>query len=235
MQRLLLIAVCLTAMATAQAQKIPLYNEVYDEHTEKLVSKEWRSAEGHLRQESPRADGTWNVAIYRADSLKFYTVAEKTKTVAELPMSQLHTSMFGVENAGSSKEFLRREVVEGYDCAVYKITKYTTRTGGQTESTYHTEWYYEPLDLVIRYVESFNAMNLVHRNIRRGAQPAHLFEIPKDYKWFDTNAALNQMNSQMDILKSIGQGKAPAGSSPEKQQQVQDALKQIQDAFGGKK
>ncbi|MDR1222600.1 MAG: DUF4412 domain-containing protein [Tannerella sp.] len=210
MKRILLLAVCLVAMATAQAQaqKIPLYSEVFDEHTNKLSSREWRSAEGHLRQETPRNDGTFKVTVYRADSLKFYEIVERTKIVAELPLSKQLTPGQMVEvvkDAGSTRELTGRETIEGYDCAVYRITKHRTLANGQSESSYHTEWYYEPLDLVICYVESLNVMNLITRNIVQGAQPAHLFEIPRDYKWFDTSAAMEQMRDQFDAMKNAAE------------------------------
>ncbi len=236
MKRIILLAVCLAVGAiTAQAQKIPLYSEVFDERTDKLSSKEWRSAEGHLRQEIPQADGTTSVTIYRADSLKFYTLAERTKTVAEIPFSQLKTpgqALGVVKDASSARELTGREVVEGYDCAVYKVTKSTTNASGQTTSTYHTEWYYEPLDLVIRYVESLNALNRITRNVVQGPQSAHLFTIPRDYKWMDAGAAMNEAKGTLDALQQLMGGKAPAGSSPEQQQNVQDALKKMQEAFG---
>lgn len=232
MKRLLLIAVCLASVvATAQVQKIPYYAEVYNEKTDKLAYKEWRSAEGHLRQEQPRNDGTSLITIYRADSLKFYTIAEKTKTVAELPFSKLTPGeMLGVvKDAGSTREFLRRETVEGYDCAVYKIIKHRALANGQSEESYHTEWYYEPLDLVIRYVESLNAMNNITRNIRQGAQPAHLFELPTDYKNFDMGAAIQQMRGQVDGAKK----------TQEQPQSIQQQQERFMEAFkkmgGGKK
>lgn len=205
MKRILFLAACLIATAiTAQAQKIPLYSEVFDEHTQKLESREWRSAEGHLRRESP--DGS--VTIYRADSAKIYTIDEKAKTVRELPFSTFSTLGQGtglVRDASSTRELTGRETVEGYDCAVYRVTKSSTLASGATESTWHTEWYHEPLDLVIRYVESLNAVNHIKRNIRQGAQPAILFAIPRDYKRADTGAAMQQMGSQMDALKNATQ------------------------------
>ncbi len=233
MKKIMLLAVCLAVGAvTAAAQKIPLYSEKFDERTDKLIAKEWRSAEGHLRQEQPRADGTSLITIYRADSMKFYTLAENTKTVAEMPLSQQQTpgEMAGlVRDASSARELTGRETVEGYDCAIYRVNKYRTLANGQREDSYHTEWYYEPLDLVIRHVESFNAMNLIQRNIVQGPQPASLFVIPSDYKWFDAGSAMEQMRGQIEALKSVTQGKAPAGATDQQQRQVEQNRQDMQD------
>jgi hypothetical protein len=224
---MLLLAACLAIGAvTAQAQKIPLYSETFDERTDNLVAKEWRSAEGHLRQEQPKDDGSTLVTIYRADSMKFYTLSANTKIVAELPLSQRQTpgEMVGlVTDASSTKELTGRQTIEGYDCAGYRVKKYRTLASGETEESYHTEWYYEPLDLVIRYVESFNAINNITRNIRQGPQPANLFVIPADYKRFDTASAMEQMRGQIEAMKNLTQGK-PVGGTAEQQQQQQDAM-----------
>ncbi len=79
MQRILFLAVCLAAMATAQAQQfVPMYSEVYNEKTGALESKEWQSAEGHSRLEYP--DGS--VTIFRLDSMAMYWLDPAKKTAS---------------------------------------------------------------------------------------------------------------------------------------------------------
>jgi hypothetical protein len=97
------------------------------------------------------------------------------------------------------------------------------------------EWIYEPYKLAIRQVNG-GALYTICRNIKPGQQPAHLFVIPRDYKWVDTSAAKSEIEKTTEMLKLL-QG-AKSGNSTgntEQQQKMQDAMKKVQDALGGKK
>lgn len=192
MKQILLIAACLTAIITVQAQNFkivtaPHYAEAYEEETGKLVSKEWVSAE-NFRQELPKDDGKTTIVIYRADSAKVYILDTEKKTRMSFSVSEASQGkLWGIESMevegrSQTKKLLGRETIEGYDCAHYSVTRETTTKNGQKESVTTDEWIYEPTQIVIRSSDLNRGSGyLIRRNIAIGAQPTHLFEIPRDY------------------------------------------------------
>jgi hypothetical protein len=88
MKRLIVLAVSLATMATAQAQVSPRYGEVYEKETGNLRSKEWISAEGNFRIESPRDDGGVNVTIFRFDTKTAYRLDMAKKTYISFSLEQ---------------------------------------------------------------------------------------------------------------------------------------------------
>lgn len=239
--RAAIVVLCLAAIAAgAQAQKVSCYSEVYNERTGELKSKEWNSADGYGRQEHP--DGT--IAILRADSMKMYYLNPANKTARALPYSQVNTNdMLGRKLAASSdykREFVRHETVEGYECAVYTVTRTKTLTTGDTEASVNIEWVYEPLGMWIRLQDDTYgaiATRRIRRNIVQGSQPAHLFEIPRDYKVITIPAGglmemmtgMKQTEQQKD--KSLDKDDLldmVTGGNKEAAEKMQEVLKQIE-------
>lgn len=183
MKRILLIAVCLAAMAiTVQAQPNPHYADMYE--SGKQIGKQWFS-DGNARLERLKDDGTSTIMIYRADSAKIYTIIPERKVYMILPMAQATNmnALIGAkveEGRNITRELVGMEEVDGKMCAHYSITATTILVNGMTETVTYSQWWWEPLNTFIREKYGFSpAWEL--RNIVQRVQPAHLFEIPKDY------------------------------------------------------
>ena len=247
MQRILFLAVCLAAMATAQAQQfVPMYSEVYNEKTGALESKEWQSAAGHSRLEYP--DGS--VTIFRLDSMAMYWLDPAKKTARAMPFSTLAdpNKMVGrvvQTNHSEKREVVERGVdVEGYLCDHITVTIVNTAPDGSQSGGVEHMWEHEPLKTWIRYGSGqfLHGETSIRRNIRPGAQSASLFEIPRDYAVSripnlmqlmtgkpQTDAQKQQTAGPEVLLEMLGgQGGNNAGDA-EKQQKLQELLKQ----FGG--
>jgi hypothetical protein len=158
---------------------------MYDVSSNKLIGRQWMSG-SHARLERIRDDGTSTVIIYRADSAVIYTLNAEKKVYMPLPMSQATdmNQLIGVkveEGNNVTREFIGMEDVEGKQCAHYKVTIVTTLANGTQSVGGHHEWIYAPLNTFIRWQPLGYGSAWVLRNIAIGAQPAHLFEIPKDY------------------------------------------------------
>ena len=244
---MILLAACLAiGAATATAQNVAMYSEVYNEKTGALESKEWQSTAGHYRQET--ADG--GVHIFRRDSMQMYILNTADKTARAMPLSQMSNAnaLAGrIVQTGRSEE--RRLVeagvdVEGYSCDYYVITVTTAKPDGTETTNVTHEWINEPLKTWIRigYGQFLHGETSVRRNIRPGAQSASLFEIPRDYTVSripnlmqlmtgkpQTDAQKQQTAGPEVLLEMLGgQGGNNAGDA-EKQQKLQELLKQ----FGG--
>jgi hypothetical protein len=229
---------------TATAQVVPYYGEVYYEKTNKLASKMWVSANGNYRQEVTDNTGTF-VNIFRRDSMTVYRLDMAKKTYMAFPFSQLSNSnsMFGMkiqENANTKSEFIGQETVEGKTCDHWRYTTTTTLTNGQKQTTIYDQWIYKPLNTWIRQtVGTYGSDPEVLRNIAQGQQPAHLFEIPKDFKGSSLPAGMREMMTgqpkaesqpNMDAVQQQRQSNAEQIKSIEdpnktQEQKIQDMMK----------
>ncbi len=181
MKRLLLIAAILLTAVTAQAQ-ISFYGEIWEDRPGgKLKSKNW-TADGHFRQETSHSDGTTNVVIYRADSLKYWMLNPAKKTAMTMPKSQMNTNaVIGMkveDGRNVTRKLLGLESVEGYECEHYEITTVTRMANGTEQRNVRYEWVYPPLGSWLRYEDG---ERLIMRNWAVGPQPASLFVVPGDY------------------------------------------------------
>jgi hypothetical protein len=186
MKRILFITAILLAAVTAEAQFTPMYSEVYNEKTDKLESKTWQSADGNTRQEYPNG----NVTIIRLDSMTMYSLNPAKKTGSSIPISTITdpNKMMGrvVQTSHNEKrEVVEKNVdVEGYLCDHITVTIVNTAPDGSQSGGVEHMWWHEPLKTWIRYGSGqfLHGETSIRRNIVPGPQPAHLFEIPKDYK-----------------------------------------------------
>ena len=231
MKRISFIMVCLVAVAlTATAQPNPHYADMYDVSSNKLIGKQWMSG-SHARLERIKDDGTSTVMIYRADSAVIYTLNPERKVYMPLPMSQATdmNQLIGAkveEGRNVTREFIGMEDVEGKQCAHYKVTIVTTLANGTQSTGGHHEWFYEPLNTFIRWQPLGYGNAWILRNIRQGAQPANLFEIPRDYRAMGLPAG-----GLMEMLLG-GQSQEQNQQKPDGfQQQRQDAMKPLEEAL----
>jgi hypothetical protein len=213
----------LVAAVAAKSQIIPHYGETCEKETGKLRGKTWMSPLG-FRQESTADNGKTNVIIYRVDSAKVYRLDMEKKTWMAFSLSQLMDGTFsGIEafereNHSVQRTLINQETVEGKACNHYRVATATALKGGTTDRADWEEWIYEPDRMWIQRSDDIRpGRYLVHRNIVMGAQPAHLFEIPKDFKGSSLPAG-----GMMEMLT----GK----SKQQNQQDMNDAGKKAQDA-----
>ena len=194
MKRISFITLCVLMVAlTAKAQVPAHYAEEYEKETGKLRGKVWFAADGSFRQETPREDGTMSVTIVRRDSMAAYHLNTANKTYMKLDISAITDGLGGgkftgigeMETANTNiKSTLRgKETVEGVECDHYYHQRTDALKGGGSASADFDEWIY-PADKIWRQRsdELRPGRYLVQRNIRVGAQPASMFEIPRDYK-----------------------------------------------------
>ncbi len=243
MKRLLLLAVGLAiGAATAQAQGfVAMYSEVYHEATGVLESRQWNDARGNTRLETPNGD----VTITLIDSMVSYFLrpAEKTAMAVRIMDIADPNKMIGrVVQTGQTekREVVRQGVdVEGYLCDQIAVTIKTTNADGTTGGTVENMWWNAELNTWIRY--GTGSLNWdIRRNIQPGPQPAHLFEIPRDYTVSrlpsgglmqmmtgqqQTEQQKQQTMSQEDMLKMMLGGEAGAAMQGVVNQQAADNKK----------
>jgi hypothetical protein len=225
MKRLLIMVAILLTAVTAQAQVVAHHAETYEEETGRLAFKLWASARGNCRQEMPRDDGTTMTVIFRTDSAKFYLIDATKKMVISFSRSQAgQGKLWGIEametaSRSYDKKFLGRETVEGYDCAHNSIRQTSANKAGIKEGVTTEEWFYEPYKLAIRSTDLARGRGYwIMRNITIGEPPAHLFEIPKDYK---------EMTIPMGGLLEMATGKTESDLKPAWDKANQDAKSQV--------
>jgi hypothetical protein len=203
----LVIALIVIVSGNIYAQRgglplVPKYWEDYNTRTKELVAKMW-SNEKHLRGELFHSNGTKSIMIFRSDSAKAYMIDPEKKTIMEFPTAQIKSfaQVLGETSRTSKEEFIGKETVESYECEHYR-TALTTVTNGKTVTTYRDGWWYQPYKMEIKSKEE--ALDaVVSRNIKLGAQPASLFELPKDYKMINVNAEMDKVKNQMEQLKNM--------------------------------
>ncbi len=240
MKRMILLAVGLAiGAATATAQNVAMYSEVYKEKTGALEYKQWVSAGGSIRQETP--DG--KVTIMRIDSMKMYNLDPAAKTAQVLPLSQ--------ENAAKHMAGRQRELqlikdgvdVEGYATSHYKVSD--VHPGQNDGVNERQEWIHAPFNTWIRILWDPLLGPSVRRNIRPGAQPASLFEIPRDYTVSSMipdglqELLKGKQNGQTDgagaLLEMMTGGKGTSGTNNADEQKKQEAMQMILQGLGGAK
>jgi hypothetical protein len=228
----------LAAILTAQAQSY--YAEQYIKKSGKLNSKIWVSCENgnasyKMRSETfevgfgLKNDGT-SYNIIRVDSAKMFTLYPETKTYTYWDLSAVMkegklTSLINSNGGGGimkdsrqDKKFLGTEVIEGYECNHYRYTITSTLANGTAATGYREAWVYEPLKIEMQWEDGGEVF--VIRNLKQGAQPESLFEIPKDYKRESSDAS--EVLNMLDLM----QGKGKAGEAmKQNQQNVQEQQK----------
>jgi hypothetical protein len=250
MKRISFITVfLLVAAVAAKSQIIPHYGETYEKETGKLRGKAWMSAVG-FRQESTNDKGKTSVTIYRVDSAKVYHLDMEKKTWMAFPLSQLMDGTlsgieaFERESHSVQRTLINQETVEGKACNHYRVVTATALKGGTTDRADWEEWIYEPDKMWIQRSDDIRAGRyLVHRNIVMGAQPAHLFEIPKDFKGssFPAGGMMEMLQqssgkSQAEIKDANKDAKSATdqlnniNNDPNKtqEQKIQEALKMLE-------
>ena len=241
MKRLLLLAVCIASVATAQAQDY--YAEEYIKSSPpRLSSKLYVSQSNGVYKERSetydpgmgipvRADEIPLISITRmeGDSVKIYSYNQKVKTYRVMALAVPKGGKLGdiavngnsmadmakragVTSPAIKREFLGMENINGYDCHHYR---HTSDDGGYNET-----WVYEPRGITMQRMEGHDVFYLA--NIQDGAQPESLFQLPADYK--PQSGDLRDVNALMDMI----QGKGKAGDV---MKQTQDDMKKI-DAMG---
>jgi hypothetical protein len=258
MKRILFIVAILLAAITAQAQVVPHYAETYEDETGKLAFKLWASSRSNFRQEQLGDDGKTMIVIFRADSAKFYLLSAEKKTYMSFSRSQAGAGkLWGIEametaSRSYEKKFLGRETIEGYDCAHNRITQTSTNKAGVKEGVTTEEWFYEPYKLAIRSTNLARGKGYwIMRNIAVGEPPAHLFEIPTDYKGMPVPAGglLEMMTGKTegDIKPAYDKANQDAKSEVDKvnaisndpnktqEQKMQDMSKMLEGVLGGQK
>ena len=233
MKRLSFITLCLLALiltANVQAQTpirtVSYSGTEYYKYSKKEYAKIWMQADpGNLKSRSERIDeqtGNLSIIIFRQDSAKMYVLKPEKKTYMALAMSQMNTNdLLGLnieKDRNVEKTFLGLETVNGYECHHYQhISTSTLSTGAQETGCTHS-WMYEPLNVQMQYSNCGNDEPIFLGDFQQGAQPAHLFEIPKDYTGMSLPAG-----GLMEML---------TGNSREQNQKDADTAKQgLQEGF----
>jgi hypothetical protein len=224
MKRLLFIAAILLTAVTAQAQDY--YAEEYIKSSSpRLSSKKYVSySNGVIKTRSEGYDpgmGTTvradelpfvTITIMEGDTIRMYNYNQRVKTYMTMALAvpkgsnQADISVngnsmaemakrAGVPTAPMEREFLGMENIGGYDCHHYR---HTSSDGSNKET-----WVYEPRGITMQRIEGGTTFYLA--NIRDGAQPASLFELPSDYK--PRSVDVGGTNALLDMM----QGKGEAG------------------------
>jgi hypothetical protein len=194
MKRLSLITVCLVAVTLTAVAQVPAhYAEEYEKETGKLRGKVWFAADGSFRQETSGENGRTSVIIVRRDSMAAYHLNTANKTYMKLDIASITDGLgggklTGIEDMETAKSnikstFRGKETVEGVECEHYFHQRTDALKGGGSSSADYDEWVY-PADKIWRQRSDDirPGRYLVQRNIRVGAQPTSMFEIPRDYK-----------------------------------------------------
>jgi hypothetical protein len=226
------------ALTAISAQAQSYYAEQYIKKSGKLNSKIWVSHEKGDASYKMRSE-TFEVGfglkndensyiVIRVDSAKMFTLYPDTKTYTYWDLSAVMkdgklTSLIN-SNAGRGimkdsrvdKKLLGTEVIEGYECQHYRYAITTTLANGATETGYREAWVYEPLKIEMQWEDGGEVF--VIRNLKQGAQPESLFEIPKDYKG-ESAFDMGKAGGLMDMM-----GGSSKSESQQKMQEVKDAL-----------
>lgn len=186
---IILFTILLGVMA-AQAQ-ISFSGDWCRKGSGKLESKVWVSP-NYTRMDYY---GEEKVTIYIIDrnAKKAYVLSPDNKTgmVMEEIDKMSTNKILGYDlevSQTTTKKFLGMEEIDGKECAHYRIKGSATYKTGGSDGSFYNQWIYEPLKAsnyngCIAHDNTIYAMDrtLVLRNIRLGAQPAQLFEVPEGY------------------------------------------------------
>lgn len=188
---LTVMALALVPQIMAQTVSAPMYWETFDERTGRLINKVWTDANGNQRIENVATpdEFTINRIDVRTRAITMNRCNSRTKTYTSITINP------DVEGAGMVETLIGQEMVEGRMCNHYRITW----TG---KSEVREEWRDPALhNLPIRSRDGNNPPT-VTRNIRQGAQPAHLFEIPRDYTGQSVNLP-TAPTTQQQLLEQL--------------------------------
>ena len=192
---------------------VPLYLEHYNQRTGNLESKMWNN-EKHIRVESI-VDGKTQVMIYRSDSTKAYMVDDVKKTLTIFPAEKL-IKTFDIKN---TDEFIGKETIEGFECEHYRTKITETSPNGQISVSYRDSWWYVPYKMeIMSKEEGLDAV--VSRNIKLGAQPSSLFELPKDYKIIDLNTKMKDVTKMLEGMQN--------NQNKTQEQKMEDMMKMLE-------
>lgn len=193
MKKLILLLMAFAALASGAAWgQISFYGEWRRKGSGELNSKVWVTPD-HSRLETTDKDGK-SISIMDMKAKKVYHLNEARKTCMVIEnMDEVSSNkILGydlVVAKHSSREFRGMEEIDGKQCAHYYVTSERLNKDGNKEVTSYNEWIYEPMKAsnysgCIAHDNSYYFKDdvVVLRNVRMGAQPAHLFEVPEGYK-----------------------------------------------------
>lgn len=229
---LLLMAFAALASGTAWGQK-PFYGEWCYKSSGELITKVWENGKVTRLEKPAKENATSFVSlIFGKDSIcmifpekRFYAVFKGD----EMKKQAQNMNAFGMEvktiSSSGKKEFIKSEMVSGFMCKHYRITNtavISNKTLGQTgESTRITEVWETPE--ISHLIQEDGPVGVtILKNIVVGAQPAHLFTIPKDYKRVPGSVIMGMMQQMM-------------GTPEENKQKIQDAKTNVDKALKGEK
>ena len=186
---LLLLAAAATAKAQSPVQTVSYSGTEYYKYSKKEYAKIWTQADpGNLKSRSERKDeqtGELSIIIFRQDSAKMYVLKPEKKTYMALAMAQMNMNdLMGLnveKDRSVERKFLGLEDVNGYECHHYQHISTSTLNNGTQETGCTHSWMFEPLNVQMQYSNCGYDEPIYLGNFQQGPQPAHLFEIPKDY------------------------------------------------------
>lgn len=194
-----LFLIALTVMALALVSQVMaqgMYFETFNERTGQLLSKDWVSND-NMRMRSEHAnsnDFTITVFDPTTKTITMYRFNARAKTYTRWSVSAegLDIGMGMQSHIARTETDLGQEMVEGRMCNRRRINF----ADGSV-----SEYWNDPTlnDLAIRSKHG-NEDPTILRNIRQGSQPAHLFEIPRDYKEQAT-PDLQQFQDMMNMFQ----------------------------------
>ena len=192
MKKLILSLFVVLLGATSAMGQISFYGEWRRKISNELVRKVWHTPD-FARVESVDDKGNKSVSIMDMKAKKVYHLNEANKTCMVLEnIDNLTTNqIIGYDwevSSNTSREFKGMEEIDGKECAHYLVkTESMNKTGGKDGTSYN-EWIYEPMkasnydgciatDNNIFFKDKIEVL----RNVKMGAQPAHLFKVPEGY------------------------------------------------------
>jgi len=213
------LAIGLMAMGTTVLAQKPVQTVSHSgtenyKYSGKEYGKVWVQADpGNLKTRSEHIDektGELHITIFRQDSARMYSLDPKTKTGIIMPIDQMSNLavLVGIEKDNSrvvKKEFVGLEMVNTYECHHYLTTITTTSVTGVQETGCVHSWMFEPLNVQMQSANCGYDEPVVLNNFQQGPQPAHLFEIPKDYtlKGLPIQEVKNEMQKMQDMMKML--------------------------------
>lgn len=234
MKKLILLLMAFAALANGAAwgQK-PFYGEWCYKSSGELIYKVWDNGKVTRSEMPPKKNASSFVClIFGKDSVCMIFPQKKFCAVFkgdEMKKQAQNMNAFGMEvetvSSSGKKEFIKSEMVSGFMCKHYRITNTTVvsnKTLGETvESTGGTEvWETPEISHLIQEAGPVGVTIL--KNIVVGAQPAHLFTIPKDYKRVPGSVIMGMMQQIM-------------GDPEENKQKIQESRKNLDKFLKGEK
>ena len=122
------------------------------------------------------------IVIVREDKKVQWTLIPEKKAYMEHPISEGDFKMLPgtVETINSKEEDLGSETVNGFKCRKKRVET-TVRVMGFEQTSRSTVWTCDEFPMPIRTKSESGEMTEI-RNIKKGNQPDHLFEVPSGYR-----------------------------------------------------